>query len=279
MSQYRLVIDLRKCVGCGSCAMACKTGNNTQWRYCGQTFNWADFIFDTTGTFPNTKWQATPVNCNHCVNPECVAVCPVTPDGEGRKAVYKIAAGQPGEGIVMQDNDRCIGCRRCQGACPYSTLDVRRPATQDGVSGHRQYSVISFNQRVPHEFWDKTDAVITNGTATPAEVKAKAETAPPYRTKYVGYPAFYDVRRQNIVEKCTLCIHRILDEDLPADKRKPYCVAACPPGARQLLAPGDAVPPGAKVLKPGSGIFAELIDPPVSGLQPQIYYMNSFSER
>ena len=84
MARLGMVIDLQRCVGCGACAFACKAENNTRSRADGQSFNWADFVMKTEGTFPDTTHWVMPVLCNHCTDAPCVKVCPVTP-----KAMFK----------------------------------------------------------------------------------------------------------------------------------------------------------------------------------------------
>ena len=62
------------------------------------------------GTYPDTLHRLYyPVACQHCENPACVKVCPVG-------ATYK----DPETGAVRQDYDKCIGCRMCMSACPYT---------------------------------------------------------------------------------------------------------------------------------------------------------------
>lgn len=100
-----MVIDLRKCIGCHACQVACKSEFNEPlgvWR------SWVSVV--EKGIYPNVKRYFLPRLCNHCENPPCVQVCPV-------KATY-----QREDGIVMQEDDKCIGCQSCIAACPY---DVR----------------------------------------------------------------------------------------------------------------------------------------------------------
>jgi len=281
--QYKMEVDLSKCVGCGTCSIACKHGNNTSDRYKGDTFNWADIAVKTTGFFPNTVWEAIPTLCNHCENPRCVAACPVAPDANGRKAIFKDTA----TGIVMHNNDRCIHCYQCKGQCPYSA------SASDILMGYSQYSVISVNTVTPHDRWNNTTAVITDCTATPAQVvTAVGGAKPPYGTKWTHVETvgtlnynLYDVRSIKKPEKCYYCYHRLKDITLGGTEnvgeRRPYCVLACPSGARNIVSL-DGYPVGARVLKHMSPANLQLVDAATflpTHSKPQTYYIGNFSQR
>ncbi|KKK84900.1 hypothetical protein LCGC14_2778690 [marine sediment metagenome] len=105
-----MVIDLDRCIGCWTCAVVCKEENNVPlglW--------WAriltvggDNMDVPEGEYPAVRMNYMPIHCFHCDNPPCVQVCPVG-------ATYKRE-----DGIVMMDFDKCIGCRYCTAACPYT---------------------------------------------------------------------------------------------------------------------------------------------------------------
>ena len=248
-----MVIDLKKCVGCGACALACKTENNTAMRRNGQTHNWADFVHETTGKFPKTKYRTLPVLCNHCSDAPCVEACPVTP-----KAMFKTK-----DGITMHNDERCIGCRACQEACPYSQDEVKG----DGSSG--QYSVISYTGEEgepAHAMYADRKATIAGGTMSGASMAVVAGANPPHRTRYT-HPEYKDVRRSNITEKCYFCDHRVKKGELP------YCVVSCPANARIFGDKNDPNSEVAKLLKKHKNFVLK----PDEGTSPNVYYINNYS--
>jgi len=251
MARLAMVIDLHKCAGCGACGIACKTENNTQNRQRGQAYNWADFIFKTEGKFPDLKFAAYPVLCNHCTNAACVDACPVEP-----KAMFKTK-----DGITMHNDERCIGCRSCQEACPYSSMDLEKEG---------EYSVISFNfdDDKTHPFYRDKAELIAGCTASGAEVSAKAGAVPPFMTAYV-HPDYDSVRRSGIVEKCILCAHRL------AECKQPYCVDSCPSKARVV---GDLDDANSKVSILLKTYSVERLKEE-AGTEPNVYYIRSFSAK
>ncbi len=100
--KFVMVIDLSRCKNLKKCQAAC---NHMHHIHPGQNWIKVYGMHDADHTAP--YWQ--PTTCMHCDSPPCVKVCPVD-------ATFKRQ-----DGIVLIDSDRCIGCRFCMAACPYST--------------------------------------------------------------------------------------------------------------------------------------------------------------
>jgi len=102
-AQYGMVIDLRKCIKCDACTVACIAENHLPP---GVFYN--EVMQVEVGEYPNVRREFLPRPCMQCGNPPCVPVCPTG-------ATYK----REEDGIVVIDYDWCIGCRYCMAACPY----------------------------------------------------------------------------------------------------------------------------------------------------------------
>jgi Fe-S-cluster-containing dehydrogenase component len=100
--KWAMVIDLRKCIGCHACTIACVVENKLP-----PGVIYRPVIDEEIGEFPNVARRFVPRPCFQCENPPCTPVCPV-------KATYK----RP-DGIVTIDYEKCIGCKYCITACPY----------------------------------------------------------------------------------------------------------------------------------------------------------------
>jgi molybdopterin-containing oxidoreductase family iron-sulfur binding subunit len=118
-----MVVDLNRCVGCWTCAVACKEENDVgiglYWLRV-LTIGGDENIDVPSGTFPDVSLAYQSTNCFHCDNPPCTKACPT-------QATYKMA-----NGIVVVNWDRCIGCRYCMVACPYDNrvFNWRKPVQE-----------------------------------------------------------------------------------------------------------------------------------------------------
>ncbi|NLY70227.1 MAG: 4Fe-4S dicluster domain-containing protein [Clostridiales bacterium] len=102
--KFGMLIDLRKCVGCFACTVACKAEHATP----------TDISYNKVkkyevGTYPSVKLKHLPMPCMHCDNPSCMEVCPTG------------ATQKQDNGIVTVDANECIGCKACMIACPYES--------------------------------------------------------------------------------------------------------------------------------------------------------------
>ena len=124
MTKLGMAVDLHRCIGCNTCALACKMQNNVPdgmlWNRvltegCAQ-FDGAE------GTYPNLTRTYLPIACQHCDNPACQKVCPTG-------ATYTDDKGR-----VEIDYEKCIGCRMCMAACPYNArvFNWNEPARSTG---------------------------------------------------------------------------------------------------------------------------------------------------
>ena len=141
-----------------------------------------------------------PLACQHCANAPCVKACPVA-------ATY-----HRDDGLVMMDNERCIGCRYCMIACPYG--------------------VRVFNWGAPDRPTD-----FDTGMVAPRPV--------------------------GTVEKCTMCVHRITDGQVPS------CVWSCPAQARIFGDLNEPTSRAASLIRDREG--ERLLED--RGTEPGVYYL------
>ncbi len=233
MARYGYVIDLERCMGCNACVEACKVENNT-----GQGMLWMHVFRLEMGKYPNVNWLFMPRPCMHCDNAPCVKVCPVG-------ARYKRE-----DGLVLTDFDRCIGCRYCEVACPYSV------------------NYFNWEKPVRNQYFDWKEGEGEDVYGTGGVQDYIGHAVPPYQNPdheelYGGRLVAGGGHYKGVIEKCTWCVHRLDKGLLPA------CVANCPAFALHF---GDLDDPNSVVsrllMKKRSFRLLEEV-----GTQPRVYYL------
>jgi len=117
--KFVMVIDLAKCKNARNCVESCQKAHNLNYH---EEFMKVQLIQDNEAASP--YWFPKP--CYHCDEPPCVTVCPTG-------ATFK-----RDDGIVLIDNDRCIGCKFCMTSCPYSARQFNWGGNKDQFDETKQ---------------------------------------------------------------------------------------------------------------------------------------------
>lgn len=108
--RWVMVFDLRNCDGCKRCTKACQ-----DMHHLGEEYEYIKVYERHTAA---GQKYFMPVACMMCQNAPCHRVCPTG------------ATFYDGDGLVLIDQDKCIGCRACIAACPYDSRYFNFEASQ-----------------------------------------------------------------------------------------------------------------------------------------------------
>jgi anaerobic dimethyl sulfoxide reductase subunit B (iron-sulfur subunit) len=102
MPQYGFYIDQSRCIGCFTCAVACKDWHDID----AGPAKWMRIKEIEKGKFPDLYLAFLPIPCFHCANPTCIKSCPV-------EAIIK----RESDGIVTIIQEKCLGKAECGSKC------------------------------------------------------------------------------------------------------------------------------------------------------------------
>jgi len=148
---WGMLVDITKCIGCGSCVRACQIENqvpDAYFRTWVERYHISDFDIENPkvdspdggkngfppATVSGGKNFFVPKMCNHCADSPCTQVCPV-----GATFVSP-------DGVVLVDQKYCLGCRYCVQACPLR-LPLRGSQERDRTE---MYAVLSPDHEGAH---------------------------------------------------------------------------------------------------------------------------------
>ena len=131
-----LYVDLKRCIGCNACSLACKQENNVPVETPNVTpkqikvpvgERWISVFGAERESYPSARIQTLPIMCQQCAASPCKATC----DSLGYRAIVR----RP-DGILYVDPTRCVGCQKCIPVCPYHAMTFNLEKTNKlGTAG------------------------------------------------------------------------------------------------------------------------------------------------
>ena len=134
MTRYGMLINTKKCVGCSACRIACQMKNHLD-----PEESFIKYHEIETGEYPNVYNEIVPTQCRHCEDAPCAAVCPT-------HATYITDSG-----VVLVDEEKCIGCKYCMAACPYGARIVQE---KTGVVEKCRFCWDGENRAIRRRAWE-----------------------------------------------------------------------------------------------------------------------------
>ena len=135
MSKWAMVIDLRKCVTCYACVLACK-----QEHFLPPGIFRNRLLVGEKGEYPKSKKFTYPIQCNQCEDAVCVEVCPTG------------ASVKREDGIVTVDANKCTGCQYCIMSCPYQQRTCYYGAENEYFPGQGKTELEIIGEKLyPHQ--------------------------------------------------------------------------------------------------------------------------------
>jgi carbon-monoxide dehydrogenase iron sulfur subunit len=129
---FAVVADLERCTGCRTCETACAAYNHPV-EIEGRTMRGlGNPRLSNMRVHPFIPEVDVPVTCALCPDAPCIAACPVPEDEHGHRALYR----RPRLHTILNDPDRCIGCRSCAAACAGQRGGVIEPDPASGRPTH-----------------------------------------------------------------------------------------------------------------------------------------------
>ena len=129
---FAVVADLERCTGCRTCETACAAYNHPV-DIDGRTMRGlGNPRLSNMRVHPFIPEVDVPVTCALCSDAPCIAACPVPEDDDGHRALYRRSRLH----TILNDPDRCIGCRSCAAACASQRAGVIEPDPASGKPAH-----------------------------------------------------------------------------------------------------------------------------------------------